>query len=190
MTRLFIWDKDLSPCDLFGRRSQEVLLARIISQRSAPSSRSPVWTTRIYTCLESPAASVGHPSRVSCLVGLGVFTSSISLIGCSPLLGGMNSPGLAAASSHQGKLQGKGIQVLACGSHAGFSEWWGPECSGYSTDSVCHHILPWTPPTSSAHPPESDHLSVPSQRPVCTKLKAILCINQPQKLMKNHGKLK
>lgn len=67
MTCVFIWDKDLSLRDLFGKRSQEVL-ERIVRQRSAPSSRSPVWTTRIYTCLESPAASVEHPSRVSRLV--------------------------------------------------------------------------------------------------------------------------
>lgn len=103
ITCVFIWNKDLSTAQFIWEDIPEALVSGEMNQRNTPSGRSPVWTTRVSTCWEFPAASVEHPSQSQPLVGLGMYIPLLSFIGWALLLGGVNSLRLPATFSHQVK---------------------------------------------------------------------------------------
>lgn len=140
MACVFIRDKALSLHDLFGRRSQEVLArSREINQRSSPPSRSPVWTSGIYTCVESPAASVEYTFRVSLLWGwLCIYIIDVShWLSTGP--GGNEFSRTVAVSNETPEQRDADAGMWKSSWFLSSGE---AQVSGHSTDNVCCDILP------------------------------------------------
>lgn len=101
----------------------EALVSGEMSQRNTPSGRSPVWTTGVPTCWEfSSQCRTPIPESASCGAGYVYITTVPHWLSIwALLLGGVNSPRQLSVG-HQVKHQGKEMQMLECGSQAGFSK--------------------------------------------------------------------